>query len=167
MKKTLISGKVTIDAPKQKVWDALADFGNVQAMSPNIIISYLTSDQESGVGTQRHCDFALMGAEVEERIVDWEEGKRLKIDIYECKKLPMVTAMEAEFILEESGEQTILTGHFHYGMKNALGGLLNSILMKKMNAKTWAQFLAGIKHHLETGEMVNKKTVLDLSKVSM
>jgi len=167
MKKTLITGKVAIDAPKQKVWDALADFGNVQAMSPNIAKSYLTSDQKSGVGMERHCDFVMMGAEVEERIVEWDEGKSLKIDIYESKKMPMVTGMEAEFILEENGDQTILTGHFQYGMTNALGGLLNNLAMKKMNVKTWVGFLAGIKLHIETGELVDKKTVLDVSSVSI
>ena len=45
MSKTVISRKVIIDAPKQKVWDALADFGNVQNMSPNIAKSYLTTEQ--------------------------------------------------------------------------------------------------------------------------
>ena len=61
MSKTVISRKVIIDAPKQKVWDALADFGNVQNMSPNIAKSYLTTEQVNGVGAERHCDFTAMG----------------------------------------------------------------------------------------------------------
>ena len=66
MKQTVISKKVKINASKDKVWDALADFGNVQNLSPNISKSYSTTDQKNGVGAERHCDFTMMGANVEE-----------------------------------------------------------------------------------------------------
>ena len=50
MKKTIIIRRVVIDAPKEKVWASLADFGNVQNLSPNVSKSFLTSDQISGLG---------------------------------------------------------------------------------------------------------------------
>jgi carbon monoxide dehydrogenase subunit G len=165
MKKTIITRKVAINASKKKVWEALADFGNVQSLSPNVAKSYLTSDQQSGVGATRHCDFAAMGAQVEERIVAWEEGESMKIDIYQSKNMPMITGMEAEFKISEEGESTVITGTFEYGMTNIIGNFLNSITMKKMNEKAWVQFLAGIKHNVETGEKVNKDTSLDLAPI--
>jgi len=165
MKKTIIKRKVTINAPKEKVWEALADFGNVQTLSPNIVKSVLTSEQKNGIGATRHCDFASMGAQVEERIVGWIEGESIEIDIYGSKNLPMITAMRATFTVSEDRDSTLLTGTFQYGMTNALGGLLNSLAMKKMNAKTWVGFIAGIKHHVETGEHVEKNTQLDKSGV--
>ena len=90
MKKTVINRYVLVNAPKQKVWEALADFGNVQNLSPGVRKSYLTSEQLNGVGAERHCDFSAMGAEVEERIVAWNEGESMEIDIYESKKIPMI-----------------------------------------------------------------------------
>jgi len=165
MKKTIITRRVSINAPKQKVWEVLTDFGNVQSLSPNIVKSYLTSEQKNGVGAMRHCDFASMGAQVEERIVEWNEGESFKIDIYESKNMPMITGMEAVFKLSEEEGETVVTGTFEYGMTNALGGFLNSIAMKKMNKKAWVTFMAGLKHHIETGEDVNKDTELDLSHV--
>ncbi|MDA0195495.1 MAG: hypothetical protein O2887_10065 [Bacteroidetes bacterium] len=51
-------------------------------------------------------------------------------------------------------------------MTNALGGLLNNMAMRKMNEKNWVTFIAGIKHHIETGEDVNKGTALDISPVT-
>jgi carbon monoxide dehydrogenase subunit G len=165
MKKTVISRKVTIDAPKEKVWKTLADFGNVYKLSPNLLKSYSTSDKANGLGATRHCDFASMGAQVEERIVEWKEGESMKIDIYEVKNMPMVSAMEAQFSVESKGDQTVLSGIFSYGMTNAIGGLINNLAMKKMNIKAWNEFIGGIKHHVETGEEVNKETVLDLSLV--
>ncbi len=165
MKKTIITRRVSINAPKQKVWEVLTDFGNVQSLSPNIVKSYLTSEQKNGVGAMRHCDFASMGAQVEERIVEWNEGESFKIDIYESKNMPMITGMEAVFKLSEKEGETVVTGTFEYGMTNVLGGLLNSIAMKKMNQKAWVTFMAGLKYHIETGEDVNKDTELDLSHV--
>ncbi len=166
MSKTVISRKVTINAPKQKVWDALADFGNVQNMSPNISSSYLTTEQKNGVGAQRHCDFTSMGAQVEERIVEWNEGKSLKIDIYERKNMPMIANILAEFKVEGKDNKAVLRGSFEYSMSNGLGNVMNSLVMKKMNIKTWVLFLAGIKHHVETGENVEKGIRLDVSTVS-
>ena len=103
MKKTIITRKISIKAPKQKVWEALADFGNVFKLSPNLEQSYLTSDQKVGVGATRHCDFVFMGAQVEERIVKWNEGESIKIEIYESKKIPMITGMNANLNLVKKG----------------------------------------------------------------
>lgn len=166
MSKTIITRKVIIDAPKQKVWDALADFGNVQNMSPNIAKSYLTTEQVNGLGAERHCDFTTMGAQVEERIVEWNEGESLKIDIYERKNMPMIADILASFNLEESDNKVILLASFEYSMSSGLGNVMNSLVMKKMNIKSWELFIAGIKHHVETGENVNKVTQLDLSAVN-
>ncbi len=165
MSTTTITRSVAINLPKEKVWEALADFGNVYQLSPNIVKSYSTSEQKQGMGATRHCDFAAMGAQVEERIVQWSEGEYMKIDIYETKNMPMITGMEAEFWVKADGDATIVTGTFEYQMTNVLGNLLNNLSMKKINEKTWVKFLAGIKHHLETGEEVDKTTNLDASTV--
>lgn len=165
MKKTTIKRKVIIRASRRKVWDALADFGNVQHLSPNIAKSYLTSDVQNGLGATRHCDFTAMGAKVEEKIVGWNEGNSLKIQLYDVKNMPMVQDLEAFFELTDQDEATELMGTFQYGMSNALGRLMNSLTVKKMNEKSWNEFMAGIKHHVETGEDVNKETDLILSTV--
>lgn len=77
----------------------------------------------------------------------------------------MITAMEAEFKVSEEGGSSVVTGTFEYGMTNIIGNILNNVTIKKMNQKAWVQFLAGIKHHLETSENVNIDTNLDLSPV--
>ena len=81
MKKTIIERSITINASKQKAWEALADFGNVQNLSPNIKKSYLTSDDTVGLGSTRHCDFYSLGASVDEKIIEWNEGKSIRIEL--------------------------------------------------------------------------------------
>jgi len=165
MKQTIIDRKVRIHAPKQKVWDTLADFGNVYKLSPNLQSSHSTSELKSGLGAERHCDFTAMGAEVEERITEWNEGESMKIDIYESKKIPMIAGMGAFFTVKSEGEFTVLSGTFQYHMTNPLGNLLNNLAMKKANIKNWEQFMAGIKHHVETGEDVIEQTSLNTAVV--
>jgi carbon monoxide dehydrogenase subunit G len=165
MKNTTIKRQVKINASKGKVWDALADFGNVQQMSPNIVKSYIISDENTGLGAQRHCDFAQMGASVDEKIIEWNEGESMRIQLYNPKKLPMINEMEAFFQLESQDENTLLKGTFEYNMTGAMGNIMNGLLMKKMNIKTWVTFMAGIKEHVETGEKIDKKSVLNLAAV--
>ena len=165
MKKTIIKKSITINATKEKVWNALADFGNVQVLSPNIIKSYSTSEAKNGVGATRHCDLTVMGAQLEERITEWNDGDSIAIELYETKNVPMTTGMNAYFKVTDQGEKTLLSGTFKYEMTNAFGDLMNSLTMKKINEKSWVKFMAGIKHHVETGEDVDKKTKLDLSAV--
>ena len=166
MKKTVITRKVAINAPKQKVWNALADFGNVQAMSPGITNSFLTSDQKNGVGAKRHCDLTAYGAELEERISEWNEGESLTIDIYESKNIPLVVDMSATFSLAENGNNTLLTASFQYGMSNSIGSVMNNLVMKKMNIKNWESFIGGIKLHVETGVHITKDTKIDISMLT-
>jgi hypothetical protein len=52
-------------------------------------------------------------------------------------------------------------------MKNVLFDMMNSLMMKNMNAKLLSGILAGHKKYIETGEIVNDKTKLDLSQVSV
>ena len=166
MSKTVISRKIGINASQKKVWDALADFGNVQNMSPNIAKSYLTTEKTNGIGAERHCDFTAMGVQVEERIVEWEEGKSMKIEIYERKNMPMLTDIFATFEVSEKDKKVLLQADFEYDMSNRLGNLINGLVMKKMNVKSWELFLAGIKHHIETGEKVEKGVRLDVSGIT-
>jgi carbon monoxide dehydrogenase subunit G len=165
MKNTRIKNTVVINAGKNKVWEILSDFGNVQNLSPGIANSYLTSNAKNGVGATRHCDFTTMGSQVEEKIIEWDEEKSLRIELYDTKNIPMIKGMNAYFELENHKNGTKLTSIFEYHMNNIIGDLLNYLKMKKMNKKSWVLFMAGIKHFAETGENVNKNTRLDLSPV--
>lgn len=75
-----------IAAPVSTVWDVLADFGDIQRWSPNVVRPCLTSEGPVGVGTTRHCNFAVGGAE--ERIVTFDPGRRLTVALIEVAPLP-------------------------------------------------------------------------------
>ena len=162
---TKVIREVWIDAPRQKVWDVISDFGNVYLISPDITQSHITSAQETGLGATRHCDFNMMGANVEERIVGWDETHSLKIDVYQRKNLPMIKEMNAEFFLFDENGGTRLQAVMRYELSMGFIGSMMAAMMKPMYSKNWAAFAAGIKHYIETGEPIDGSLKLDTSPV--
>jgi len=156
-----------IDAPRKRVWQAIGhEFADVSKLSPGVLESKITSQDEIGLGTTRHCKLSMMGAELDERITDWQENEYLGIDIYQWRNLPMVRSMTASFALSDEGDATRLEATIAYSVgMGPIGWLMNQIMMRRMNTKGWESFAAGIKHHVETGELVEHDTPLNLAAV--
>jgi hypothetical protein len=112
MSSTKMIREISINLPSQQVWNTLADFGNICHGHPAVSKSFITSDQKTGVGATRHCDFTMT-----------------------------------------------------YTMKNILFDIMNALMMKRMNSQLLDGIMAGHKKYMETGEIVNEKTPLDLKQV--
>ena len=106
---TKLTREVRINAPKEKVWNALADFGDIYKFSPTVPSSHSTSGAPGGLGATRHCDFSNGSSSVEERIVGWEEGRSIVIDIYAGKGMPPFATAQGTFSIRQAGNQTIVT----------------------------------------------------------
>ncbi|MEM7537604.1 MAG: SRPBCC family protein [Chloroflexota bacterium] len=163
----VITREIEINAPKAKVWDVLADFGNISRFNPSVPKSYLTSGQTSGVGMTRHCDLSMMsGASVEERVLEWVDGERMAIEIYDGEKMPPMRKAIAYLSVSERNGKTFVTGTMDYTLKmGPLGRVMDAMMVKPQLGKTWEKLFAGLKHHLETGETVDHRTSLNLGAV--
>ena len=130
-----------ISAAPAAVWAVLADFPNIAAWNSGVAKSFSTSESTSGVGAQRHCDLAPFGA-LEETVKEWDEARRLVINIDSAKKLPMSRGV-ATFILGAAGEDgTDVTIEYAYQPKfGVLGQLLGSIALDGQFTKGFNGFL--------------------------
>lgn len=164
-KLTLIKREIEINKSKEQVWKALADFGNICHGHPGVSKSWITSDKKEGIGATRHCDFTMMGASAEEKIIEWNEGKNIKIEVYQLNKLPGIDTMKLDLAIRENGFNTILSSTMEYTMKNGFFDFMNSLMMKNRNAKLLDGIMAGHKLYIETGTIVTDKTKLDLKEV--
>lgn len=162
---TTIKRAIAINQPKDKVWSVLADFGKICHGHPAVRKSHITSAQKEGVGATRHCDFTMMGASAEEKVTEWNTGKNIKIEVYKLEKMPGIDTMSLDLAILENGKDTILSSTMQYTMKNAFFDVMNSLVMKNMNAKLLDGIMAGHKLYIETGNIVDEKTKLDLSSV--
>ena len=82
-----LSYKIQVDAPVARVWDIIADFGGVYRYSPGVKQSKTLSANNEGVGAERICHLAPSGV-IKERILEWHEGERYSLEIYEGKGTP-------------------------------------------------------------------------------
>ena len=64
-----VTRQIRINAPEEKVWEVLADFGGVYRWAPAILSSYATTQASGGVGEGRHCEVAGFGG-IDEEIVE-------------------------------------------------------------------------------------------------
>lgn len=164
-KLTIIKREIEINKSKDDVWKVLADFGNICHGHPGVSKSWVTSDKTEGIGATRHCDFTMMGASAEEKIVEWNEGKNIKIEVYQLYKLPGIKTINLDLAIKENDSKTILYSTMEYTMKNGFFNFMNTVMMKKMNAKLLDGIMAGHKLYIETGTIVTDKTKLNLNEV--
>lgn len=155
---TQISKQIRIDAPKDKVWDILADYGAVSNWAPTISESQSTTEATRGVGAERGCEHEKMG-HIEERIVAWDEGSSLSYDVIKGLPFPMKSLNNVWSVSDaRDGAVVTLTMTFRmgFGPLGALPALMARPLMRKEMGIT----LAGLKHHVETGQLVDSDTEL-------
>jgi len=165
---TKLSYETRIEAPVDRVWDVLADFGGTWRWNPNVTESHSTSEANSGLGAERHCDLAFAGAKVEERIVDWHDGRSYDVEIVDGSRTPPMNKPIAHFEVEADGDTTIVRASMQYEMKyGPLGWAMDRIMVRRKFGPLFGQILAGLKHHVETGELVTSDEGLDRAAVRL
>ena len=102
--------------------------------------SFSTSDATEGVGAQRHCDLAPMGA-LEETIRVWEPEGRSEISIDSAEGLPIRQGL-AKFTLQPSDSGTHVTAEYSYQPKYGFfGQIMGSLVMDGQLTKGFNGFL--------------------------
>ncbi|MGI9597218.1 MAG: SRPBCC family protein [Acidimicrobiales bacterium] len=163
---TTLTRNVTIDGPVEKVWPALADFGGISTWNPNVKLSHLTSTEQAGEGITRECQLVPIGT-VQERVTEWVEGRMLTVEIFEFKNVPAMRSAVAVFDLEPNGSQTNATMQLTYEVGlGAVGAGMNSMMMKRQFAKAVTGLLAGLKHYVETGNPVDRRSKIPTAAVT-
>ena len=165
-----LNGEVLIEASKERVWEALADFGNTYVWSPAVVHSHSTSDAPNGIGATRHCDLTISKASIEERIVDWVENERIRVEIFDGRRTPPFKEAWGQFTLEEvpDGGGTLTRLQLHYELKGGiLGGVIDRVMVRRQYGNGLKLALAGLKHHVETGKSVEKGTRVAVDEVTL
>jgi uncharacterized membrane protein len=149
-----VNRELEIEAPAEKLWEILADFGNSQAWAPNVNQSALTKG-DPGVGCERECAVSGFG-DVTEKIVAWEEGEGLSIRI---EDVTMMQSMQSNWSLTRLGADrtrvsVAIEAHPKFG---PMGALMGALMMKPKIGKTMEATLQGLRYYALTGESVGAK----------
>ncbi|MEO0601379.1 MAG: SRPBCC family protein [Myxococcota bacterium] len=134
------------------VWEVVADIGGIHRFHPAVARSPLTGSQERGVGAERTCHFHD-GNHIDERVVAWEEGHSLEVDIVRGS-FPLVRA-RARFVLEPVPTGTRVTMRMDYKPKfGPVGFVMDQLMMKRQFRGLMARILEGLETHLSTGQII-------------
>lgn len=154
---TEISASIRIDAPKDEVWAVMADFGGIWQFNPSVNKSYSLTEANHGVGAERRCELTLAGASVDERIVEWSDAGSMAVEIYAGKKMPPIKNVIGRLEVREDGAGSVASGTMTYDTKfGPIGWAMDKLIVSKQFEKAFTGIFAGLKHHVETGEAVER-----------
>jgi uncharacterized protein YndB with AHSA1/START domain len=148
----------TIPVPPAKLWPLIADVVAIERWHPSVERADLLSEQSTGLGAARRCNF-YDGTSVREEVIALDEGRRVRLAMSEFS-IPM-TQLEAEITLTpDANGGTKASFAIHYVVKwGLLGRLMGATVMPGQLGKMAARVLAGLAHHGATGELVGKDFV--------
>lgn len=150
---TRFSISTTINKNSEDVWETLADFGGTYRWNPAVVESHSTSDANGGLGAERRCDLGK-GQWTEERITGWEDKRSVEISIVNSN-VPISRAVVTLTMKSLDEEKTQVDLLIDYKLKfGPIGVLMDLVMVRRMYRKTMVELLAGLKHHVETGEEI-------------
>ena len=129
-----------IDAPRQVIWDILADFANVADWNTGVNESHSTSDAANGVGATRHCDLGPGGA-LDETIREWEPNNSMAISIDSATKAPIKGALGTFVLTGDDAGPTEVALQFDYTPKGGPIGNLFGRMLDKQFTKNFHGYL--------------------------
>ena len=138
-------GEVRVAASPEQVWAVLVDHARLPRWVPDVAESVVISG-DGGLGTRRRVRLGPM--EVEQEITEWQERTRFSYSVGSVGPFRRATTRWA---LEPDGDQTAV--HLTAEIEPQFG-LLGWLLRGRLR-KTTVGALAGLKHHVETGEDVS------------
>ena len=143
----LLEERVEIGAPADRVWQVLADFGNVAQWAPYMRRSHLIGDRHSGIGMRRGMRHAW-GFRFEEEVTQWHEGKGFAFDVLKAP-FPMRDVKEVWVLAPENG-QTAVETQVRYGTHlGFLGGIVDWLLVRFVVRREMRAGLRGLKEFAE------------------
>ena len=150
---TILSGVIHVEATDSKVWDVLSDLKGIAKWSPVVRSASVVTDTDKGEGARRR----LKGVNsdfFDETITEWDDGVRLVYKVEGANSL--LQSVHAGFLVSPSDEgATLVTYTVHYQPRWGIAGTIaDKIFLRRSMCRKIGLNLAGLKHHVETGELI-------------
>lgn len=142
-----LKNEVLIDAPIDKIWEALAVTDKLDTYDPTVKKSTAISDIKTGIGASRKVDMLDGKNWFEEKCTTYEPNKALEYTLTACS-FP-VHQLQHDYSFEQIGYKIKVKQKMNIEMKyGPLGKLMFAMLKSKWNSGN-QQFLGGLKSALE------------------
>lgn len=150
-----IEATTLVNAPREHVWQILADFPNIADYASSVRESRSTSEQPFGIGATRSCRFNPIGS-TDERIIDLQPGERLTLELFNTKKLPIKESTTTFAVTEVDAGTTRLT------MTNQIqpkGGPFAGLVARRLRKRLPAAAQQNVEELGAAAERIARETV--------
>ena len=152
---TAVSATKTVRAPRSEVWAVLKDFQAGDKFHPLVESVDPVGDVAEGLHAGRRCNF-YDGTSVVEKVTQWEDQRSFRVELSEFS-MPLKSAASEMRLESIDADHTRVEIEMEMEVKwGFLGKIMGSVMMKPMMTKVFKQVLAGLEHHVRTGEFIGK-----------
>jgi uncharacterized protein YndB with AHSA1/START domain len=144
---TVLRNAITIEAPPDRVWAALARLDALHEYDPGISKSEVRSEMHDGVGAERHCDIKP-GGWFRERVTIWDPGRELEFTLYDCT-LPVLKLRHHYQLIRERGGTRVEQIQEYTLKYGPLGAVLDTLFVRRRWQAGVRSFLVGLKRYVE------------------
>ncbi len=145
---TVLNNVITINAPIEKIWEALSNIEELEKYDPTVKNSIAISQAKNGIGAKRKVGMKDGKNWFEEQCTVSKPNKALTYELTACS-FP-VHSLRHSYSFELKGNQTKVTQVMKYKVKfGFLGKILDSLMIRKQSDKGIKQFLNGLKSYTE------------------
>ncbi len=144
---SLVSKEVEIAAPRERVWEAVADFTRVMDWNPYISEAHAIGGTLRGIGAGRSCTTGDGGV-IEEFVTGWTEGEALEWRVMGPEGPPSVCTMTIGHVGDDA-----TTLRFDFDVEGELSSEQRSGMSQQMEPMVDG-LVHAFKHFVETGQRV-------------
>jgi ribosome-associated toxin RatA of RatAB toxin-antitoxin module len=145
---TTLHNAITINAPVDKIWDALSDIEELEKYDPTVKKSIALSQARIGIGATRKVSMKDGKNWFEENVTVWKPNEALTYELTACS-FP-VHKLKHSYEFEQKGNQIRVTQVMEYQIKYGIfGKILDVLMIRRQSDKGVKKFFAGLKNYTE------------------
>jgi hypothetical protein len=151
-----IEEKIRTNISARKVWEVLADFGNVDKWHFSVKKSPMMDGKPFGLGAKRTCRF-YNGTSVVEEIIEYREGNNFVVEITEFS-MPLKSIIAGTKVEAIDGNSCDITIDMDFVVKGGpLGWVMGIVIVKPTMKRLTKKLLTGLAYHAATKKIVGDK----------
>lgn len=148
-----LNNEITINAPLEKIWEALSVVENLEKFDPTVKKSVAITDITYGLNAQRKVDMLDGKNWFVEKITEYKPNEYLKYQLTDCS-FP-IRGLTHSYTFEKNGSRTRVKQVMQYTVKfGILGKLLDGLMIRKQTTGGIRKFFTGLKEYAETNKIL-------------
>lgn len=143
-----LNNEITIDAPIEKIWEALSVIDQLEKFDPTVKKSLVITDARMGLHAMRKVEMRDGKNWFKERVTEYVPHQSLAYQLTDCT-FPM-KELTHRYTFENKGKAIIVKQVMQYTVKfGLLGQLLDTLMIRKQTQGGIQKFLVGLKAFAE------------------